>query len=162
MTWFAVEYAAAVVYEVRPGSSPSDPMIRMLFKNGTNDVFNTYNMFEQSGDIPLSLFKSKLQFAMVNTTADWCIACANSVDRGCATCDNPALAQQAESAASVHHHSLSLAAAGAVGAAVTLATIAAALGALFFLGLISFGKRSSRKGRSGHSQVFILSQLRPP
>ena len=90
-----VEYAAALVYEVREGTTSGDPMIRMRFKNGTNDVFQTYNMFGQSGDIPLSLFKSELEFAAINTTADWCIACANSQVRGCATCDNQALAQAA-------------------------------------------------------------------
>lgn len=61
LTCLPVEYAAAVVYEVRPGTTPSDPMIRMIFKNGTNDVFRTFNMFGQPGDVPLSMFKANLQ-----------------------------------------------------------------------------------------------------
>lgn len=149
---FLVEYAAAVVYEVREGTTSNDPIIRMRFKNGTNDVFNTYNMFGQSSDIPLSLFKSKLQFAAINTTAEWCIACANSQDRGCGTCDNPALASAAASAkTAVHHHTLSPAAAGVVGAAVTAVVILLALIVLGFLGLVSVG----RKARTGavHSRV---------
>ncbi len=60
-----VEYAAAVVYEVRPGSTPSDPMIRMIFKNGTTDIFRTYNMFDQAGDTPLSLFTSQLEVCSI-------------------------------------------------------------------------------------------------
>lgn len=149
---FLVEYAAAVVYEVREGSTPNDPMIRMRFKNGTNDIFRTYNMFDQSGDVPLSLFKSKLQFSAVNTTADWCIVCANSQDRGCGTCDNPALASAAASAnASGHHHTLSPAAAGVVGAAVTAAVFLLVLIALGYMGLVSVGKKS-RSG-AAHSRV---------
>ena len=77
-----VNYAAAVVYEVRPGTSPSDPMIRMLFKNGTDDTFNTFNMFGQSGDIPLSLFTSKLQVCIAfsanilnNILTSWVTGC---------------------------------------------------------------------------------------
>lgn len=137
-----VEYAAALVYEVREGTTSGDPMIRMRFKNGTNDVFQTYNMFGQSGDIPLSLFKSELEFAAINTTADWCIACANSQDRGCATCDNQALAQAAAAEMAGHHHTLSPAAAGVVGAAVTAAVFLLALMALGWLGLVSFGRKS--------------------
>ena len=84
-----VEYAAATALELRNGSTPNDPMIRLRFKNGTNDEFKTFNMFGQDGDIPLSLFKSNLEFAAINTTAEWCQICNNHIDRGCATCNNP-------------------------------------------------------------------------
>jgi len=144
-----VEYAAAVVFEVRGNTtSGNDAMVRMIFKNGTNDVFNTYNMFGASGDIPLSMFMDKLSFAAVNTTAEWCIICANSQDRGCGTCDNPALAAAAASASAPHHKTLSPAAAGAVGAAVTLAVIFMAIASLAVLGLVSFGKGAKRSGRT--------------
>ena len=55
-----VEYAAAVVYEVRQPTAGGEPMLRMIFKNGTNDVFNTYNMLGASGDIPVSQFINAL------------------------------------------------------------------------------------------------------
>lgn len=64
-----VNYAACVVLEVRaPTSGGNDPTIRMVFKNGTDDVFNTYNMFGESGDIPLSEFKARLlvRFALAS------------------------------------------------------------------------------------------------
>jgi hypothetical protein len=57
---FSVNYASAIVFEVREPASGNDALIRMLFKNGTEDAFNTYNMFGESGDIPLSEFKAKL------------------------------------------------------------------------------------------------------
>ena len=84
-----MEYAAATVFELRNGSTPDDPLIRLRFKNGTNDEFKTFNMFGQDGDVPLSLFKSTLEFPAINTTAEWCKICNNQVDRGCATCNNP-------------------------------------------------------------------------
>ena len=86
--------------------------------------------------------KSELEFAAINTTADWCIACANSQDRGCATCDNQALAQAAAAELAGHHHTLSPAAAGVVGAAVTAVVFLLALMALGWLGLVSFGRKS--------------------
>lgn len=143
---YEVGYAATVVYELRAGSTEEDPMIRMIFRNGTTDDFHTYNMFGQSGDIPLSLFKSKLEFAAVNDTADWCIVCANSADRGCGTCDNPGLA--AAAASSGHHERLSNAASGVIGAAVTAAAFFLALGLLFFFGVVSFTLKPKRGRRS--------------
>ncbi|KLO05866.1 hypothetical protein SCHPADRAFT_709816 [Schizopora paradoxa] len=142
-----VEYAAAVVYEVRPGATPNDPMIRMIFKNGTNDIFRTYNMFGQPGDIPLSMFTSQLEGAAVNTTAEWCVVCANSQDRGCGSCDNAATAALASQAANEHHPALSNAAAGVIGAAVTAAVIVIALTLFSMLGFISFGRRRRQESR---------------
>jgi len=143
-----VEYAAAVVYEVRKPTSGNDPMVRMIFKNGTTDVFNTYNMFGASGDIPLSQFVNTLSPAAVNTTAEWCIACNNNVDRGCGTCDNPALASQAASAGHHHDGPLSPAAAGVLGAGLAVAVFLIALTTLALLGFITFGKKPQR-GRKG-------------
>ncbi|EJD08255.1 phosphoglycerate mutase-like protein [Fomitiporia mediterranea MF3/22] len=136
-----VNYAASTVFELRAGNTPNDPMIRFKFKNGTDDTFNTFNLFGQSGDVPLSLFKSKLQFAAINSTVDWCTVCNNNEDRGCV-----ALATARATGAASEHHRLTPAAAGAVGAAVTIGAFVAALGILAFLGLISFGRRP----KSGH------------
>jgi len=147
-----VEYAAAVVYEVRPGATPSDPMIRMIFKNGTNDIYRTYNMFGQPGDIPLSMFTSQLEKASINTTAQWCITCANSQDRGCGTCDNAAMAALASQAANEHHSALSNAAAGVIGAAVTAAVIIIALTIFSMLGCVSFGRKRRQQSRPSSSE----------
>jgi hypothetical protein len=50
-----VDYAAAVALEVR--SSSNGPVIRFNFKNGTSvDEFKVYNLFNASGDVPLSTF----------------------------------------------------------------------------------------------------------
>ena len=57
---FAVNYASAIVWEIRESQNGSEPMMRLLFKNGTNDTFHTYNMFGQSGDIPISMFIENL------------------------------------------------------------------------------------------------------
>ncbi|KAH8110498.1 phosphoglycerate mutase-like protein [Phellopilus nigrolimitatus] len=145
-----VDYASSAVFELRNSTTPGDPLVRMVFRNGTSAgaAFNTYNMFGQPGDVPLSLFKSKLQFAAVNSTAEWCVVCSNNADRGCGTCNSPVLAAAAASAEAGHHHALSPAAAGVVGAAVTVAAFLIALGSLMALGLLSVG-RKARKGRHG-------------
>ena len=136
-----VNYAAATVFELRPGNTSDDPLIRFQFKNGTDATnFTTYNLFGQSGDVPLSLFKSQLQPAAINSTADWCTVCNNNADRGCG-----ALAAAASSAvAEANDGRLSPAAAGAVGAAVTIGAFAAALGILAFLGLLAIGPKARR------------------
>ncbi|THG95298.1 hypothetical protein EW145_g7984 [Phellinidium pouzarii] len=143
-----VEYAAVTVLELRNSSTPGDPMVRLIFKNGSDDTFNTYNMFGEDGDVPLSLFTSKLAFSAVNTTAEWCVACANNADRGCGTCNSPVLAAAAAvEQAGVGRHRLSPPAAGVIGAAVTAVVLLLALGAFTACGFVSFGK-SAKRGRS--------------
>ncbi|KAL5483060.1 hypothetical protein ACEPAI_8289 [Sanghuangporus weigelae] len=143
-----VNYAAATVFELRPSNSSDDPVIRFRFKNGTDTAnFTTFNLFGESGDVPLSLFKSKLQPAVINSTADWCTICNNNADRGCA-----ALAAAASAAVKEENDGrLSPAAAGAVGAAVTIGAFAAALVLLAFLGLLSIGPKARRRARANGS-----------
>lgn len=145
-----VNYASSIAFEVRNGSSPTDPMLRLLFKNGTNDTFNTYNMFGQQGDIPFSMFQSKLAFSAINSTAEWCVVCSNTEDRGCGTCNNPTLAAAAatEQAGTGHHHTVSPPVAGLIGAAVTAAVFVFALAALAACGLVNFGGAQRRWSRS--------------
>ncbi|KAI5119299.1 hypothetical protein M0805_008214 [Coniferiporia weirii] len=153
-----VEYAAATVFELRPGSTANDPMVRLLFKNGTNDSFATYNMFGQSGDVPLSLFTSKLQPTTINMTADWCLVCSNNADRGCGTCNDPVLAAAAVADQSVHVHKLSPPAAGVIGAAVTAVVLLLALGALMACGFVSVG-RNAKRGRRAHSPPSSIEKI---
>ena len=158
-----VNYASSIVFEVRNGSSVTDPLIRMRFKNGTDDVFNTYNMFGQSGDIPLSPFKSKLEFAAINTTAEWCIVCSNTADRGCGTCNNPTLAAAAAAEqAGVGHHKVSPPVAGVIGAAVTAAVFMLALALLTMCGLIKFGGTSRRSVRPKSPVSINMGRLFSP
>ena len=101
-----------------------------------------------TADVSLSVFKSNLQRAAINSTSDWCIVCANGADRGCGTCENPALASAAAAAIAEENGSgngkLTLAEAGVIGAAVTAATFIALFAALVFLGIISVGRKSTR------------------
>ena len=78
---------------------------------------------------------------MVNGTAEWCSACGNTQDRGCAALT--LAAQQAHSAAL---SPISLVGAGFLGAGVTIAVFCLALGALALLGFLTF-RRSRIKGR---------------
>lgn len=78
---------------------------------------------------------------MVNGTAQWCSVCGNTQDRGCASLTLSA--QQAHSAAL---SPITPVGAGFLGAGVTIAVFGLALGALVFLGLLTF-KRSPIKRR---------------
>ena len=55
-----MNYASAIVWEVRASGNGGEPMLRLQFKNGTNDDFHTYNMFGLSGDTPVSMFIERL------------------------------------------------------------------------------------------------------
>uniref|UniRef100_A0A0W0G0D6 Phosphoglycerate mutase-like protein n=1 Tax=Moniliophthora roreri TaxID=221103 RepID=A0A0W0G0D6_MONRR len=142
-----VNYAASVALEVRQPSSGGDPVLRFNFKNGTDDVtYKTYSFFNASGDVPLSTFVNYLNPAAINTTAQWCTECNNSKDRGCG-----ALALAASQAqGQAHRQRISPVGAGFLGAGLTLFVAAAMLAVLFFLGLLTFGKKG-RKAQSVHS-----------
>ena len=56
-----VNYAAAVALEVRAPADGGEPMLRFLFKNGTDDAdFNQYGLLGSSGDVELSKFVNTL------------------------------------------------------------------------------------------------------
>ncbi|KZT67117.1 phosphoglycerate mutase-like protein [Daedalea quercina L-15889] len=86
-----VNYAAAVVLEVRTSSSSSEPFLRFQFKNGTDDtelhsyplLFPGWNGTASGTDVPLSTFISAFQPAGINTTLEWCNACGQTTERGC-------------------------------------------------------------------------------
>ncbi|KAK7056626.1 hypothetical protein VNI00_002343 [Paramarasmius palmivorus] len=138
-----VNYAASVALEVRQPSSGGAPVVRFNFKNGTDDLeYKTYNFLNATGDVPLSTFIEYLQPAAINTTAQWCSECNNSKDRGCG-----ALALAASQAQGSVHQRISPVGAGFLGAGLTLFVALAMLAVLFFLGLLTFGKKG-RKARS--------------
>jgi len=99
-----VNYAAAVVLEIRQPSSGAGPVLRFKFKNGTDD--DTFQPFDLSfpgwtgtGDVPVSTFVSAFTPAGVFNTTEWCMVCNNTVDRGCDALvgANSARAQPADS-----------------------------------------------------------------
>lgn len=49
-----MNYAAAVAFEVRQPSSGGEPVVRLNFKNGTEDDFKTYSFLGSEDDVPLS------------------------------------------------------------------------------------------------------------
>ncbi|THH21569.1 hypothetical protein EW146_g42 [Bondarzewia mesenterica] len=128
---------AAVVFEVRQSSSGGEPVLRFNFKNGTADDFHTYNILGANGDIPLATFMSAMAPTAVNTTAQWCVTCGNTQDRGCG-----ALSLAAAQAKT--HQKISPVGAGFLGAGLTIAVMLMAFGTLAFLGVLTFGKRSKR------------------
>ncbi|KAJ7231961.1 phosphoglycerate mutase-like protein [Mycena rebaudengoi] len=64
-------------------SSTGEPILRLKFKNGTDErEFRTLTMFGKT-DVPLSEFISRLTPVAINSTAEWCAACNQTVLRGC-------------------------------------------------------------------------------
>ncbi len=91
-----MNYASAVVFEViLPGTEdtplPIEPLIRLKFKNGTDDAgFTTHPMLikgrdgrPHEGDIPLSTFIGAFETALVRNKLDWCRVCEQLIARGC-------------------------------------------------------------------------------
>ncbi|KAF8630878.1 hypothetical protein AX17_005236 [Amanita inopinata Kibby_2008] len=131
-----VNYAAAVALEVRK-TSTAELVVRFKFKNGTDDSgFTTLNFLGSSGDVPLSLFINRLAPAAINTTSEWCSICSNTRDRGC---------DQVAAARVTFHEPISPAGAGFLGAGLMLAVMTIALGMLLFAGVLTIGKKRSRR-----------------
>lgn len=57
VTDFTANYASALAFELRRGPAPEDrDFLRIKFKNGTNDNFQTFHAFGHKADIPLTEF----------------------------------------------------------------------------------------------------------
>ncbi|KAA1471997.1 phosphoglycerate mutase-like protein [Dentipellis sp. KUC8613] len=85
-----VDYASSIAVEVNaPSGSSTEPFLTFKFKNGTSDAsFHpvTLGVFGANAtSVPLSTFVSQLQFAAINSTAEWCKACNQTSLRGCST-----------------------------------------------------------------------------
>ncbi|KAJ7165129.1 phosphoglycerate mutase-like protein [Mycena filopes] len=75
-------YNSLAALELR-NSSSGEPTLRLKFKNGTDEhEFRTLKMFGKT-DVPLSEFISRLAPVAINSTAQWCAACNQTVLRGC-------------------------------------------------------------------------------
>lgn len=146
-----VNYAAAVIMEVRQPASGGQPVIRFNFKNGTDDPdFIAHNLtfsgWSGDGDVPLSTFLTAFEPAAINTTLQWCGVCNQTTARGCGDLLAPL---NASTTASTHHDKISPVGAGFLGAGLTVAVFLMAFGVLFFLGFLSLGgkKKGHGKGR---------------
>ncbi|KAI0031109.1 phosphoglycerate mutase-like protein [Vararia minispora EC-137] len=83
-----VDYASALALEVHAGKL--EPFITVRFKNGSTDsTFHPVTLNRFGADtmrVPLDEFISTLAPDAINSTAQWCTACAQTVLRGCAAC----------------------------------------------------------------------------
>ncbi|THH19834.1 hypothetical protein EUX98_g8697 [Antrodiella citrinella] len=127
-----VNYAAGVVLEVRSPAGSTEPSIRFLFKNGTDDAtFIAHNMsipgFDGTtgGDAPLSKFLAAFEPVAVNTTLQWCHVCNQTQERGCAVL----LAAQSATSFQQHHDRISPVGAGFLGAGLTIVVFSGLLAA---------------------------------
>lgn len=162
-----VNFAAAVVMEVRQPASGGQPVIRFNFKNGTDDEdFTTHNMsfngWNGNGDVPLSTFLSTFEPVAVNTTLQWCGVCNQTTLRGCSSLLAPVSPSPATTASSTHHDDISPVGAGFLGAGLTIAVFLITFAVLFFLGVLSFGKGKKKRviGLKGHDDS-DGSEVRP-
>ncbi|TRM61156.1 histidine phosphatase superfamily [Schizophyllum amplum] len=145
-----MDYAASVVFEVRE-TSDGDHVLRFNFKNGTSeDEFTSYPILGQDGDVPLSTFIDRLAPAAINSTADWCQACGNTKDRGCA-----ALTKAANDAIAAHSDTISPVGAGFLGAGLTIVVMLAMFGVLLFMGVLTFGRRTASRKQKETSSVDV-------
>ncbi len=157
-----MNYAAAVVLEVRQPASSVEPVIRFNFKNGTDDEdFREYPMsipgwarFPVSGegsagpDVPLSTFISAFQPAGINTTLQWCNVCAQTEARGCAALFAGNGTETSGHTIRVNvHDAISPVGAGFLGAGLTIVVYGLGLAILAYLGLLTFGKRARTASR---------------
>ncbi|KAF8967093.1 phosphoglycerate mutase-like protein [Flammula alnicola] len=145
-----VEYSAAAALEVRQPSSGGEPVIRFNFKNGTDDVFKTYNFLNSTTDVPVSTFVNALTPFAFADIPTWCKVCNNTQDRGCGD-----LVTIAPTVFVRTSDRVSPAGSGAIGAAVTLVVMFGALALLSFTGLLTFGRRrtSQRIGSDSGSGI---------
>ncbi|KZT28838.1 phosphoglycerate mutase-like protein [Neolentinus lepideus HHB14362 ss-1] len=135
-----VDYASAVVLEIRQPSRGGAPVVRMNFRNGTEATaeFVTYNMFGSGGDVGVQTFVDTLAPAAINTTAQWCTACSNKVDRGCSayfSLPSPS-----------PHQNITPVGAGFLGAGLTGAVTLIMFGVLMWVGVLAFGRKVRRRG----------------
>jgi hypothetical protein len=141
-----VDYSAFMALEVRQPSS-GEPVIRFMFKNGTDDTnFLKYSFMNSTDDVPVSTFMKTLQPFAFSDLPTWCQRCSNTQDRGCA---NIAATSAPATAFIGSHDKVSPVGAGFIGAGVTLAVMLGALALLAFTGLLSFGRQAKPRAKAG-------------
>lgn len=132
------------LFSMSPTSSdvypnPSDLYVRLVFRNSSSsqEGFTQYPLFGYSPsqiDLPFNEFAAALGEFMLPSTKAWCDACNSS----------PMFCLGAANLGKKHTKTnLSLAGAGAVGAAVTLAVVLATMGIAWLCGMGLYRRRKS-------------------
>lgn len=124
-------FASALAFEIRRGPGPEiRDFLRIKFKNGSDEGFQTYHAFGHKADIPVTEFVYKLENYAITSQKQWNAACNLPYD---------AYATRDATSVSV--------------------TVQAALAAVFFLGVLALVKRvwkrrgaASRERISSHAQ----------
>ncbi|KAF5382703.1 hypothetical protein D9615_002817 [Tricholomella constricta] len=147
-----VNYAAAVALEARQSAS-GEPFLRFKFQNGTDSDFKTYQVLGSSTDVPLSTFMDYIEPLGIESLSEWCSACDNKQDRGCA-----ALYHAAASAVAENQPKIGSVGAGFLGAALMLVLALAMFAVLLFLGVLTIGGSSRRRRSSKGSNVNNVEQ----
>jgi prostatic aicd phosphatase len=119
----ALELYTVGTNDAFPTHPEQDLWVRFLFRNGTggSDSMGAYPLFGGTqSSIPYGQFVAELSTRSIQTLRDWCTTCqSEQAFCAAATQDNPDARPSAANAGSA----VSNAAAGAIGAAVTLAVI---------------------------------------
>ena len=158
-----MNYAAAVVLEIRQASDGSEPVIRFQYKNGTEDVLHNYPLsfpgWNGTGDVPVSTFINAFQPAAINNTQSWCTLCAQYQQREC----NELFPSNVTVPVIVlsPHQKITPVGAGFLGAGLTAAVMLAGLAAFLALGLLSFGRTIQRLRKRRYGDTELSSEVRP-
>ena len=154
------EYASSMVFELfsnveTNGTFPTvdDLYVRFLFRNGTDasDQLISYPLFGRplsQTDMSFGDFQQGLEDFLVGSVGEWCAICG-SLNYYCAVFDpdGPAAQNLTTAPATSPPAGMKPAIAGVIGAFVTLAVIALAIGAAALLGGVRL-RRTTKKRRS--------------
>ncbi|KAF4549121.1 Hypothetical protein D9617_23g005360 [Elsinoe fawcettii] len=143
-------YAATMAFELFseadnatfPANANEDLRIRFLFRNGSETSINAFSLFGQGQDsLPYGQFVSEMTKRAVTSVPQWCATCGSMADF-CVAANQTSNAANAggQTTTTSTGSKLSNAAAGGIGAGVTLAVVAV-LGGLVALLL----RRKNRK-----------------
>ncbi|KAG9312255.1 histidine phosphatase superfamily [Chiua virens] len=70
-------YASALAFELRRGPPPEDrDFVKIKFKNGSSDNFQTYHAFGHKADIPVTEFIYRLENYAITSTKQWAATCS--------------------------------------------------------------------------------------
>lgn len=71
-------YASALAFELRRGPAPEDrDFIRIKFKNGTSDSFQTYHAFGHKSDIAATEFIYRIENYAIGSQKQWAAVCSS-------------------------------------------------------------------------------------
>ncbi|PNS18383.1 Lysosomal acid phosphatase [Sphaceloma murrayae] len=148
-------YAATMAFELFsegndtafPANVDNDLKVRFLFRNGSGVAINSFPMFgQQEKSLSYGDFRTRMEGRAVTTVEQWCSTCGSLADFCVAANGTSAAAGQAQVGGS-GGQKLSNAAAGGIGAGVTLAVVAVLAG----LVALVMRKRARRSGTAAPS-----------